>query len=197
MPSIHNLVSTNALTAVENEILDVSNLVKKTDYDTKANEIEKKITNHNHDKYITTPEFNKLTAEHFAARLARENLVTKADFDDKLKHYLINHLIYILINHLFIKSFNKKHLIVENGFKKLEASDSIYLCGKGHFEDDGTQYYLVFQTVSRYFKTISANNSNILTWKSKGLADESIKPPSTTNNIRNTLLDYGGTKIKV
>ena len=31
-----------------------------------------------------TPEFNKLTAENFASRLARENLVTKADFDDKL-----------------------------------------------------------------------------------------------------------------
>ena len=36
---------------------------KKTDYNTKINEIEKKITDHSHDKYITTPEFNKLTAE--------------------------------------------------------------------------------------------------------------------------------------
>ena len=43
---------------------------KKTDYNTKINEIEKKITDHNHDKYITTPEFNKLTSENFAARLA-------------------------------------------------------------------------------------------------------------------------------
>ena len=62
----------------------VSNLVKKIDYDTKVNEIEKKITDHNHDKYITTQEFNKLTAENFAARLALANLVTKTDFDDKL-----------------------------------------------------------------------------------------------------------------
>ena len=43
---------------------------KKTDYNTKINEIEKKITDHNHDKYITTPEFNKLTSQNFAARLA-------------------------------------------------------------------------------------------------------------------------------
>ena len=50
---------------------------KKTDYDTKVNEIEKKITNHKHDKYITSPEFNKLTGENFAARLAHANLVTK------------------------------------------------------------------------------------------------------------------------
>ena len=45
-----------------------------------------KSTDHSHDKYITTPEFNKLTAENFAARLAQVNLVTKKDFDDKLKN---------------------------------------------------------------------------------------------------------------
>ena len=39
-----------------------------TDYDTKISEIEKKVTNHNHDKYITTPESNRLTTEDFAAR---------------------------------------------------------------------------------------------------------------------------------
>ena len=46
----------------------------------KINEIEKKITEHSHDKYITTPEVNKLTAENFAARLAQANLVTKNRF---------------------------------------------------------------------------------------------------------------------
>ena len=65
--------------------LRVSSLVKKTNYDTKITEIEKKLTDHNHDKYITTPEFNKLSAEVFDARLARANLVTKTDFDDKIK----------------------------------------------------------------------------------------------------------------
>ena len=40
----------------------------KKDYDTKISEIEKKVTNHNHDKYISTPEFNRLTTEDFAAR---------------------------------------------------------------------------------------------------------------------------------
>ena len=34
-------------------------------------------------------------------------------------------------------------------------------------------------------------------WKSKGLSDESIKPPSTTNNILNPLLGYVGAKTKV
>ena len=46
--------------------------------------LKKKITDHSHDKYITTLEFNKLTAEHFATRLVLANLVTKTDFHNKL-----------------------------------------------------------------------------------------------------------------
>ena len=42
---------------------DTIDLVKKTDYNTKDKEIEKKITDHEHNnKCITTPEFDKLTA---------------------------------------------------------------------------------------------------------------------------------------
>ena len=67
----------------------------------------------------------------------------------------------------------------------METFDSIYFCGKSHFENDGTQNYLVFQTVYRYFKTVGANDSNISSWKSKGLFDESIKPPTTSNKILN------------
>ena len=60
-------------------------MVKKVDYDTKISELEKKFTDHKHDKYITTREFDKLRAENFAARSAQANLVTKTDFDNKLK----------------------------------------------------------------------------------------------------------------
>ena len=55
-------------------------MVKKTDYDAKVIEIENKPNNHNHDKYITTPEFHTLAADVFNARLA--NLVTKTIFDN-------------------------------------------------------------------------------------------------------------------
>ena len=48
---------------------NTSDLVKKADYDAKSGEIEKKILDHNPDKFITTQEFNKLTADNFAARL--------------------------------------------------------------------------------------------------------------------------------
>ena len=46
-------------------------LLLKTDY-TKISEIEKKITDHNHDKYITTAEFTTMSASTFNARLAAQ-----------------------------------------------------------------------------------------------------------------------------
>ena len=60
-------------------------LVKKVDCNTKINKIEKKIVDLDHDRYITNQEFNKLTAEHFAARLKQTNLASKNDIDDFLK----------------------------------------------------------------------------------------------------------------
>ena len=56
---VSGLETKSALTAVENKIPDV---VKKTDYDTKTSELEKKVTDPNHYKYITSPEFNNLAA---------------------------------------------------------------------------------------------------------------------------------------
>ena len=87
IPSISGLATTFALTVVENKIPNDSNLFEKTDYDTKVNEIEKKITDHTHDKYITIPKFNKLTIENFAARLVQAGLVTKTDFDNKITDF--------------------------------------------------------------------------------------------------------------
>ena len=66
IPSITNLAPNTAVTSVENKIPNpnVSNLVKKIDYNTKISDIENKITtDHDHDKYITIPEFNRLTSE--------------------------------------------------------------------------------------------------------------------------------------
>ena len=103
----------------------------------------KKLTDHKHEKYITNPEFIKLTADHFAARLAQANLITKTFLDAKLSSF-----------NRKIVSNKAKHLLIQNQLKKLETLDSIYFRGKSHFEDDGTQNYLVFQTVSRYFKTV-------------------------------------------
>ena len=74
------------MTAVENKIPNVSILVKKkTDYNIKISEIEKKLTDHSHDKYITKSEFNKVTKEVFDVRLKQANLVRRTEFDNKLR----------------------------------------------------------------------------------------------------------------
>ena len=62
------------------------------------------------------------------------------------------------------------------------------------FEEDGTQNYLVFQPINRYLKVI-ANTNYVLSWKSKGLSAESIKPPTTSDN--SPKLSYYGTKARV
>ena len=122
------------MTAVENKITNVSRLDKKTDYNTKISEIENKVSDHNHDKYITTPEFNKLTRENFKARLAQADLVTKKDFDIKLQGISKR-----------ITSNKTKHWLVENELKKIKTFDLNYFRGKSYFEEDGIQNYLVFQ----------------------------------------------------
>ena len=76
------MAATSSVTAVENKIPSGSNLVKKIDYNTKNNEIEKKIIDYNHDKFITTPEFNRFTKEIFDLKLKRANLASKSDIDN-------------------------------------------------------------------------------------------------------------------
>ena len=118
--------------------------LKKQTMTQKLSGLEKKLTDHNHDKYITIPEFNTLAASVFNARLAQANLITKTDFDAKLSS----------LNRK-ITSNKSKHLLVENELKKLKTFDSSYFIGKSHFEEDGTQNNLVFQPMYRYFKKIA------------------------------------------
>ena len=69
---------------------NVSNLVKKADYNTKIIKIENKVTtDHDHNKYITTQEFNKLTSENFSASLAQANLASKNDIANFVKKILM------------------------------------------------------------------------------------------------------------
>ena len=82
----NNVATKAVLTTVENKIPVVNNLLKKTDYNTKVADIENKLNNHNHDKYIDTSEFNKLASDVFNARIAQESLITKTDFDSKLSN---------------------------------------------------------------------------------------------------------------
>ena len=63
---MNQLKKVNAIQAT-----NTSNLEKKPDSNTKISDIEKKITDHDHAKYITTQEFHKLTADNFKTRLTQ------------------------------------------------------------------------------------------------------------------------------
>ena len=79
-------------------------------------------------------------------------MITKTDFDAKLSR----------INRE-IKENKTENLLVINELNKLKTFDSGYFIGKSHFDEDGTQNYLVFQPMYRYFKLIT-NTSSILSW---------------------------------
>ena len=81
IPNFSGLATNTALTAANNKI---SSLAKKTDYDTKITEIEKRLSDRNHDEYSSTPEFNSLADDAFNERLAQANLITKANLETKL-----------------------------------------------------------------------------------------------------------------
>ena len=125
-----------------------------------------------------------MVADDFNARLAQANLITKTDFDAKLSSF-----------HRRITQNKTKHLLVENKLSKLKTFDSSYLIGKSHFEEDGTQSYLVFQPINKYFKVIT-DTDYISSWKSKGLSAENIKPATTSDNSLTPALSYYGTKTR-
>ena len=70
--------------------------------------------------------------------------MTKTDFDVKLSSL-----------NKKITANESKHLVVENELKKLKTFDLGYFIGKSHFEEDGTQNYLVFQPINKFFRIIA------------------------------------------
>ena len=77
--------------------------------------------------------------------------------------------------------------------KKLKVFYLTYFIGKSYFEEDGTQNYLLFQSLNKYFKIIT-NTKYVLPWQSKGLLDKTIKPITTSDYKLNRQLNYFGTK---
>ena len=138
-------------------------------------DIENKITDHDHEKYITSPEFNTMAASVFNTRLAQANLIKKADLDTDSKKFSDR-----------VTSNKSKHLLAENELKKLEKFDAAYFRSKNYFHgNDGTQNYLVFQLVYKYFEL---NNGNVSSRESKGFSNEkttsvSLDILSQTNNL--------------
>ena len=108
-------------------------LVKSTDCDTTVIEIENKITDHDLAKYITTQEFNKLTAETFKKRLKQANSVSKTDFDNEL----------IAFNRSIISN-KTKYLEVQKKLNSLTAKD-FFLTQNFFISNDGSQNMFGYQ----------------------------------------------------
>ena len=158
---------------VKNEILSFTNLATTTALNAKINEVKCKISNitnlatatavtaveniiPGHSQYITTPKFDKLTAENFTARLKQTKLATKGDiadfsntdFTDKLKS--LNRKVPL----------NKsKHVLVENESKKLQDKmgklqtyDSSLFIGQSYFFNDGANILLYIKKTQWYWK---------------------------------------------
>ena len=111
--------------------------------------------------------------------------MTKTDFDHKLSSLDSK-----------IAANKTKNESIENELEKVKTFDSSYFIGKSHFEEDGTQSYLVFQPLNKYIK-VKANTDYIWSWKFKGLSAETIKPPATSDNSLTSALSYYGAKTRV
>ena len=123
------------ITEIEGKIPHTDALVKKTDYNTKITKIEDKI-----------PDISNL-ARKIALTSVENNLATKTALttaENKIPD----------TNILVKKSgYNTKITGIENNIEKLQAYDLSYFKGKQYFDEgDGKQNYLVFLSISKYFK---------------------------------------------
>ena len=128
---------------------DTSNLVKKTDYKTKINEMEKETIDHGHAKYITTQKF--LAPDHFTGRLKQANLASKndipdflkkTDFDGKLKNLnkkVISNKTKHELSEIELNELSKK-------FKLLSAKDYNFFLSRIYFTSNhGSQNTFLYQ----------------------------------------------------
>ena len=98
-----------------------------------------------------------------------------------------------------MSSLNRK--ITANKTKHfLNDNDLSYYRGKQYFDEGSVKKnYLVFLPINKCFKLnlVAGTADYVLSWQSKGLSNESIKPPTTTNNSLTPELNYYGTKAKI
>ena len=199
---------------LENKIPDTSGLVKKTDYNTKITEIEGKIpdiSNLATKTAIATVENKIPDVSNLATKTALtvvenkipdiSNLATKTALttvENKIPD--VNSLVKKTNYNIRVAEIDTKLSCLADKIAKNESIRKeiiLFLLGNIIFDgEDGSQAYLIFQAVYRYFKTVT-NTNNISSWKSKGLSAENIKPPTTSDNSLNPELRYCKYNIKV
>ena len=69
---------------------------------------------------------------------------------------------------------------------------------ENYFDGDGTQNYLVFQPMCKYFKTFTENNNTFISsWESKGLSNEKNRSVKTSNYNNALRLVHDNARIKL
>ena len=126
IPSISGLATTAALTAIENNIPDISNQFKKTDYDAKTSDIES--------KHFTTADYNKFTSQRVDANIRQKELVDKSAITKFTNNVDLNKKVATLAIKAELTAEQDKLI-------NLQALDSSYFRGKINFEDGATQSY--------------------------------------------------------
>ena len=213
---------------MENKIPSVNNLVKKTDYNTtEITEIENKLTNHNHDKYSDTSEFNKLAIDVFNARIRQANLITKTDLDaklsglkrkitqNKIKHLLVANRWTTLENKIpdvsgLVKKTDYNTKVSEIDIKVstldgkitkniINTTTTINLLFLRTLMFDGEDGYQAYLIFQPGYKYFKfiTNTNYISSWKSKGLSAKSIKPFPTSDNSLIPLITYYDYNIRL
>ena len=66
---------------------------------------------------------------------------------------------------------------------KLQTYDLHFFIDQSYFNNDGSQNYLIFQTIYKTITTFSVLTSTISEWESKGLSNEIFKPTYISNKV--------------
>ena len=136
-PDTSDLVTTTVLNTkiseVEKKSPNTSSLVTIAILNTEISEVENERPDNS--RYITTQEFNKVTAENFAARLTQANLVSKNYFDNKLTSF-----------NKQIASNKTNHSEVPKKLNSVITKDHKFFLGRIYFaSNDQSQNTFVYQ----------------------------------------------------
>ena len=147
---------------------------------------------HDHDKYITTKDFTKLTLENFTVRLAQANLASKSDIANFVKKTdLDNKLKKITSNKNELNELSKKvkAILTERLTNHLINKFSI-LNGAKYFSSGILQTYLVFIPARKWIKHFSGTTW-IDSWKSNEISEENFKNiTKSSSNFAPTFVDH-------
>ena len=80
-----------------------------------------------------------------------------------------------------VTSNKTKHVLIENEFEKIQKIDSSLFIGQSVFGNDGSKYFLKFQSINKTVTNFFDLPKTITESEPKRLSDENTKPPFSSN----------------